>query len=433
MTSTKELPTPKRRAAEAAGQAAFYSYYAGFSSGFAKALLQELTAKKEGSVFDPWNGAGTTTAACAELGVSAHGSDLNPAMVVVARGRLLASRTAPSVLPLARKIIDAALHGEHVEVASDPLHAWFSQPSVRSLRSLERAVFTTLVSQQGDAELGHARHIVDGSDLACFFYIGLFNTVRALLAPFRTSNPTWLKRPKGGDQKLAPSDAVIHQIFLSSMDALTVALVGGALQPRAEDVSITVAVGNSSAVALESGSVGTVLTSPPYCTRIDYAIATAGELAMLGVSPGAEFEQLRASLMGTSTVRVEAEQSLLWGETCTEFLDRLYEHPSKASKGYYFKSHCQYFESLYCSIGEIARVLKSGGHCAMVVQNSYYKEVLNDLPQICVEMGESHGLGLVDHYPFEVKASFARVNKGARKYAGSGRREWEEVVVLQKI
>ena len=136
--------------------------------------------------------------------------------------------------------------------------------------------------------------------------------------------------------------------------------------------------------------------------------------------------------MGTATVKAESEQSLLWGPTCLRFLDRLYRHPSKASQGYYYKNHCQYFAALHDSLGEISRVLKRRGSCALVVQNSHYKELLNDLPKVCIEMAESHGMALESAWGFEVTQSISRLNANARKYALPSRREYEEVVVLSK-
>ena len=199
---------------------------------------------------------------------------------------------------------------------------------------------------------------------------------------------------------------------------------------RSTQDNVNIMLEDSASLKVADDSVATVLTSPPYCTRIDYAISTAAELALLGVGTGEEFEKLRASLMGTATVPSHASPSVFWGETCLGFIDRLVAHPSKASKGYYYKSHCQYFESLYTSISEIARVLRPSGKCAMVVQNSYYKDILNDLPQVCIEMAEHCGLQLTRSQRFEVRSSFSP-NKRARHYVDADRQEYEEVLIFQ--
>lgn len=420
------VPSPKHAGAVQTGQAAFYPYYAGFSGRFAKATLANLSAKCAGLVFDPWNGAGTTTAACAELGLEAYGSDLNPVMVVVAKGRLLAPKTSGSIAPLAKRVVDFVKDEEIL--SDDPLNVWFRPDAARVIRNLELAVFKTLVAPE--VLEGRQGSIVGASDLACFFYIGLFNVVRTLLAPLRSSNPTWMRRP-AADARIGATRATVASLFDESMSLLTDALVVSTVQPRKVQQRLEIALGDSSSIPLEKESVSTVLTSPPYCTRIDYAIATAGELAL--IQGAGAFDTLRLSLMGTAKIRPTVAQSLLWGPTCLKFLEDVYEHSSVASKSYYYKSHCQYFDLLYRSIEEIGRVLKPGGNCALVVQNSHYKEVLNDLPTICIEMAEGHGLALSEAHTFDVKNSFSRLNSRATKYSeASARVEREEVVILER-
>lgn len=428
------IPSPKLASGQRAGQSVFYPYYAGFSVAFAREMLTRLTSVKPGLVFDPWNGAGTTTAACAELGLSAHGCDLNPAMVVVAKGRLVASRTRPSIGPLAQRIVSTAGTALLPVEASDPLTCWLSPETAAAVRCLEATTYATLVD--ADAASRARTEIIDrlleGSDLACFFYVGVFHVVRSLLAPMRASNPTWIRRPKTEAEKINVSPRVVNDAFIAAMRALGASIIEASTPVRDELQHITISMDNSAHVTLPDASVASVLTSPPYCTRIDYAVATAGELAVLGIGEQG-FADLRAALMGTSTVPADVEQSLLWGPTCIELLDRVYNHPSVASRTYYYKSHCQYFNALFASMGQLARVLETRGHCALVVQNSHYKEVLNDLPQICIDMAENHGLAFVGNRSFEVRNSFSKLNRNTRSRSRRGQRELEEVILFQKL
>ncbi|MFI5352605.1 MAG: hypothetical protein ACHQZS_06525 [Candidatus Binatales bacterium] len=98
------------------------------------------------------------------------------------------------------------------------------------------------------------------------------------------------------------------------------------------------------------------------------------------------------------------------------FLDSVKHHRSKASKTYYYKQHVQYFNSIYASLAEIHRVVKLGGLCALVVQDSHYKEVHNPLPEIFVQMASSLGFTLIRRADFATNRVFARLNPHARKY-----------------
>jgi hypothetical protein len=52
----------------------------------------------------------------------------------------------------------------------------------------------------------------------------------------------------------------------------------------------------------------------------------------------------------------------------------------------------------------------------MVIQDSYYKDVHNDLPTIIGEMGTSAGLDLVRVEPFRLSRSMSGINRHARAY-----------------
>ena len=98
-----------------------------------------------------------------------------------------------------------------------------------------------------------------------------------------------------------------------------------------------IAVAPSDALPIQNDTVDLILSSPPYCTRIDYAVATMPELAVLGYALQGSFQELRRQLIGTPTVPTSVpEPSLAWGSTCNTFLEQLVHHKSKASKSYYY-------------------------------------------------------------------------------------------------
>ena len=98
-----------------------------------------------------------------------------------------------------------------------------------------------------------------------------------------------------------------------------------------------------------NNSVGVILTSPPYLTRIDYAVAYARELAVLGIDVLGSRE-LRSSLMGTTLIRPVRADGPAFGPLATDLLRRVSSHPSKASKGYYLKQVRQYLDDLCLSL-----------------------------------------------------------------------------------
>jgi len=60
--------------------------------------------------------------------------------------------------------------------------------------------------------------------------------------------------------------------------------------------------------------------------------------------------------------------------------------------------------------------LKPGGAAILVVQDSYYKELHNDLPKIIGQMGERAGLELIRSERFAWQQSMSRINPHPRGY-----------------
>lgn len=367
-------------------------------------------------MLDPWNGSGTTVTVANSLGMNAHGYDLNPVMILVAKGRCLDSANYNSLGPLTLDIARKAKKSFDADL-NDPLSTWFSAEAVEAVRSIEAAVQKLLIDSGCYKNMTHCL-VDDVSDLAAFFYVAIFRTIRELLHPFLTSNPTWVKRPTSHKSRVRPSAETIREIFTrNSTEMSSVASPKFSATGRGQKV---IRVASSEQIPLLDDTVDCVLASPPYCTRIDYAVATSPELALLGYSLDNGFDGLRRQLIGTSTVPRTAPKALSnMGTTCLHFLDALSQHPSKASSTYYYKNHVQYFYSIGASLTEIARVLKPRGQCVLVVQDSYYKDIHNDLPAIVAEMAEFRSLRLRERMDFALTRTLAGVNPGTKEYRTS--------------
>jgi hypothetical protein len=140
------------------------------------------------------------------------------------------------------------------------------------------------------------------------------------------------------------------------------------------------------------------------------------ELALLGYSKN-KLRELRDDLIGTSTIfKNTPEISSKWGKTCNNFLAKIRSHKSRASDTYYYKNHLQYYDSIYKSFSELKRTLKPEGLCVLVVQDSYYKEIHNDLPRIFIEIGNSNGLKLNHRVNFNQSQTMAGINPNVKQY-----------------
>jgi hypothetical protein len=152
-------PTPKQP--PPAHRKDWYPYYAGFRSDFVGWALSAHFANAT-HVLDPWNGSGTTTTVAALRGLRATGTDINPAVTIIARGRLTPTVCRDSLEPLAAEIILAATREEPPRRECEPLAAWLRQPAIDALRRLQHGIHVVLADDQ-DLELSLAHSSAEAS------------------------------------------------------------------------------------------------------------------------------------------------------------------------------------------------------------------------------------------------------------------------------
>jgi len=412
------IQNPKRENRPSKGRATWYPYYAGFSFDFAHSLIASTEFKTNACIVDPWNGSGTTTAAAVLLGYCTQGFDLNPVMVIAAKARMLNKREKSSLWPIAADIINKARHGEFRERVDDedPLTVWFVPNSTAYIREIEKTIQLLLVDTRYQL-LAYRDSINFLSDIAAFFYLALFRAIRKILKKFFVTNPTWIKKPTMNSARLRTKHETLLQYFEVEVKTMIAALDDILIDGSNHASQTSIKVASSDALPLKDKSANMVLTSPPYCTRIDYAVATMSELAILGYVAEEGFQDLRRKLIGSATVpAVNPSQLKEWGPTCNAFLNKMLRHNSKASKSYYYKNHAQYFNAIFKSIGELHRSLADKGLCVIVVQDSFYKDVHNDLPRVFIEMASAYGLELGRREDFSMMRTMAGINPAVRKY-----------------
>lgn len=390
--ATKVHASPKRSNGQGSD---WYPYYAGYSAEFVREALERLALPQGAVVMDPWNGAGTTTATAASLGFRAVGIDINPAMALVASGRMLPSDSVPAALPR----VDHP--GRTKRTDADPLRTWFDGASARVIRRLAEQIH------------GIPRSDASARYLGGFYFTALALTVRALLTGERISNPTWFAMRRRHEVSYSPSPPKIRRMFEETTQSLKLKL-----HSSPSRFTAWILTADSSCLPLPDHSVDAIVTSPPYCTRLDYPVATQPELSLLGLErTSARFRLLRNSTIGTPTIGAPHDASRLpLGPSCDALLTAVAGHTSKASSTYYLKTLQQYFTGLYSSVIELTRVARPNAHLILVVQSSWYKDIRIDLPVIISEQLQELGWAKVQRTDFGVHRTLADSNPVSSNY-----------------
>lgn len=392
----------------------FFPYYAGYSEKFARSVLASAGLTKKALVLDPWNGSGTTTYSASQLGLASRGIDINPVMLIVTRARLLPRSEADSLEPLAREVVKGLRGNQSLVKPDDPLLNWFTLPTAALTRALERRIQEHFLGDMTLSASGLKLENISG--LAATFYMALFSVCRHLAASYQSSNPTWLRMPRGDECVIDSDREEMFTMFVANLKSMAEALAARPTQvEKLADVDLSIA--DTTSLKLATNKIDFILTSPPYCTRIDYAAATRIELAVLHPLLGLRMEDLGRRMIGSTRVpTAEITRDPQWGKTCGHFLRAVKKHPSKASAGYYYKTHLDYFDKMHASLTGLSAALKDSGKAVIVVQDSYYKDVHNDLAAIITEMGRTTNLRLSRRVDFHISRSMAGVNPHSRNY-----------------
>jgi DNA modification methylase len=425
------IGSPKRNAREEVGWHGFFPYYAGYPHSFADRLIESAALPVGGTILDPWNGSGTTTYSAAEHGFLAEGWDVNPVMVIIARARLLPLSEADMLGPLARDTVSRVRADQRRLLDGDPLLSWFERPVAALIRGVEVRIREQLVGATTFDDDG--ARVERMSAIAATFYVALFSVCRDLVTRFQASNPTWLRKPKAGETLVSCDRETLLGEFIAAIDLMASSLEArtqaiGPMRPIRTNLGVV----DTALAKPAANSIDLILSSPPYCTRIDYSAATRIELAILYPRLRLSMEVLGRTMIGSTRVpKAELSPREAWGDTCLDFLVQLKRHPSKASDGYYYKTHLDYFDKMARSLEALAPALRPGAAAILVVQDSFYKEIHNDLPTIIGEMGVAAGLTLARRVNFASARSMSGINPYTRIYKRKGG-ALEAVLCFQK-
>jgi hypothetical protein len=374
----------------------FYRYYAGYPLEFAEWALGELQLSAGAKVIDPWNGSGTTVAACARLGMSCQGFDINPVMVHLGRARVASSVNFEEAEEMINATADIVGSGQFVDIQT--VGAAFRELPVSS-------------------ESAHSVAIA-----------ALFPFARIVLQLSKTKNPSWYKKGATLDGLYIPRD----ELFESWKRLLQEVSFWRSIQEDPNGLAISIERGDSRKSLGNNEAFDGLLTSPPYLTRLDYVQATLPEFLLLKEFDAVpNMQRLRRSMLGSPLTSDRPPSSFdKLPSDIRNLLHLIETHESKASSTYYLRFFSTYFIDLQASMRNIAKVLKEGALGCMVVQSSHYKEIKVDLVSAITSIGKEFGLH--HHLTFESDARISMSAVNSRAHAEARKPKSESAVFFRK-
>ncbi len=427
------LVSAKRTKNERSGVHAWHPYYAGYAEDFVSSAIEYLHLQPGEFVLDPWNGSGTTAVVGARHNLNTIGLDVNPVMNIFSMSKTGYSLAkSDSIYNNAREIVEK-LKDRGLDISltqNDPLLDFMS-PSLCKLTRTTHQIIQEKFDAYEKIEENFSNVFSDSYNMSNpiqdFLTAGLFITSRKLAGYKGGSNPTWVKTL---DKKNPVKSENFTKTYLNQITTMINELKNAGIE-KTPSVKHIARNADSRSLPLKSESVDGIITSPPYLTRIDYAMSTRPELLIL--SDEKELRRIRELTMGAPVIvdkKITPKKN--WGEICNKILASVENHTSKAAKSYYYPNMLQYFRDAEQSMKEIVRVLKPNKKALVVVQSSYFKEHEIPLGEIYVEMCTLMGAKAKIQHRDLVKGHMAHLNLKSNSYIRK-KIFYEDVVEVEKI
>jgi hypothetical protein len=271
-------------------------------------------------------------------------------------------------------------------------HDWFFSKLVDRLSSLEGKMLCISNKWIDDSVLDGLKKAWNtagkySEDSETLFKAVIILCVRPLSSTTRSKNPTWLKY--GG----MSSGKDIREIIAESLSRFENYYHNNYQTPPALKGECIITNQSASELKLPQ-KVDTIITSPPYCNRLDPFVLYGPEnyfLSTLGFTIQSE------NLVSTTIVRdyktFENDFELL-AERSTytrQLLTRIKKSPIRDDPGYYLKYYTRYFARLFLVIDKALANLSSSGKAYIVTQDNNHRGERIDIDKVLRQLLQANG------------------------------------------
>lgn len=380
-----------------------------FSPDLVSRWIEQHFTASEGTLLDPFSGAGTTCIVGKSRGLDVVGFEINPLLAFVSETCLDWSISPAEIHEAARRAIESArdivqghsgsadLLAESLGTTVPPIHnvtRWWRDDVLRKLVALRYAI---------------EKH---GGDAAAHLNLAMAQIV------YSTANIT-LGRLQVAFVDRSTDTINVFDPFEEMIDRIVEDLTSHV--PQLTGTSRVYNADSRELAELEDGSISAVFTSPPYPNRYSYVWNTRPHLYLLGFfttpKQAADLDlKTIGGTWGTATSilqkgRVEPSASV--EQALSLVIERL--HVESTLMGNYVT---KYFNEMDRHLQVLGPKLKPGAPVGYVVGNTETKGIMIEVHDVLAELFERNGFGRIEQDHLRARnsgAGLTEVTVSARK------------------
>jgi len=224
--------------------------------------------------------------------------------------------------------------------------------------------------------------------IATFLRATILLCVRPLSSIIKTENPTWFK--PGGMSSNKKIQEIIGESLVTFDKYYQISYGSSDTKGRGKCIFI-----NEDAAKLDlSEKTDFILTSPPYCNRLDYVIQYGPENYFLSAVGHPIPEN---NLIGTTRVRdyetLEADIENITNKSAyaSGLLRNIKKTQKVEDKTYYLKYFTRYFTMLSHTVENILKNLSSSGRMYIVLQDNSHRGKIIEIDKVLRQLLEKSG------------------------------------------
>ena len=360
----------------------FHQYPASMIPQIVRRLLRNYQISKEGLLFDPYCGTGTSLAEGMHFGMSCVGTDLNPLAKLIAK-----VKTTPLEMDRLKSTIDTfafELDGFNSNLRfelnnSKYILNWFKEETINKLNHVKSLI-----------------ELIDNKDIKDFFLVAFSETVRECSLT-RNGEFKLLKIPK---DKLELFDPDVYSIMKSKLVRNSKGMIdfmnvynSHKIKPMADIYDFNT-VENIPENIIKPETVDIVITSPPYGdsqTTVAYGQFSRLSNEWLGFENS---EKVDSNLMGGKIMKGVIKFNF-------KKLDNAIETIRVKDKRRAMQV-CSFYNDLEKSIKNIALLVKSNGYVCYVIGNRIVKGIKLPTHEVVIDFYRKSGFTHIDTFIREI-------------------------------